>query len=138
MFIITENNILKDFSCRYEDEYHNKIRLARKDNGFYARLKFNNDKVSVPVIRVPFPVQTEARGMKIVLNFSDGTDHTTDEDVQTAISGATALINRWIMMLTDVMAFDLNRQQCGDDAAKHMIKVLEKYEELRPAVEAVL
>jgi len=42
------------------------------------------------------------------------------------------------MMLTDVMAFDLNRAQCGEAAAKKMMKDLRKYEELRPAIEAVM
>lgn len=138
MFTITENNILKDFSCRYEDEYHNKIRLARKGQGFYAKLKFGNDKVTLPVIHVNFPVQTEDKGLRVVLNFSDGIDHSGDKDVSAAVEGTTTLINRWIMMLTDVMAFDLNRAQCGEAAAKKMMKDLRKYEELRPAIEAVM
>lgn len=138
MFTLIENNILKDFSCRYEDEYHNRIRFAREENGFYAKLKFADEKVSVPVIRVTFPVAVDEKGLKITLNFSDGKDHSADKDVSAAISGTTFLINHWIMMLTDAIAFDINRKTCGEETAKHILKDLAKYEELRPVIRTVI
>lgn len=139
MFNIVENNIIKDFSCRYEDEYHNRIRLARKGQGFYAKLKFSNDKVSVPVIRVQFPVEENEKGLRIVLNFADGKDHSGDEDVVCAVEGTAKLINHWIMMLTDIIRLEFTpalNDVPPEALAKVKFDTLKGYEELSDVISA--
>ncbi|MGN0240064.1 MAG: hypothetical protein ACI4CS_00095 [Candidatus Weimeria sp.] len=137
MFTLKENNILKDFSCKYEDSYHNRLRLARKGNGFYAKLKFGNSAVSMPVIRVSFPLKDDETGINVNINFSDGHNHSGDEDVKEALSGTEELVNRWICMMLDIQAFELGLKTCGEDAKKDLIKSLKKYEELAPVIRAV-
>lgn len=135
MFKITENRISQDFSCRYEDGYGNKVRFQRNSGngmGFYARVNFADKDVTMPVIKVSFPVQTGDKGLKVNLNFKDGKDHSADEDVKAAMEGVTELINRWIMMLTDVIALNLpfDKARPMEEQAKERFKVLDRYEEM--------
>lgn len=138
MFTLTENDILKDFSCRYEDECGNKLRMARKGAGFYARVKFANENVTLPAVHVNFPLDKSEDGLNVRLNFADDIDHSKDADVLTAVSGLSAMISRWIRLIGDVLDYDIARQGGADEeTTKEILSSLGQYEELKGIIQSV-
>lgn len=137
MLKITENNILKDFSCIYEDEYRNWIRVARNEhNGFYVRVKPANKNTKVDVIRISLPVEDD--GVNVNCHFLDGKDYSDEPSVSAALMGAAELINRWAMMITTVLTIDICASYKNDKQSLLMINMLSQYEELKPIVESVV
>lgn len=138
MFTLKENNILEDFSCRYEDECGNKLRMARKGAGFYAKMKFADKNVTLPAVHVDFPIDKSEGGLNIRLHFADGVDHSGDKDVLTALNGLSVMISRWIRLIGDVLDYDIARQGGADEkTTKEILSSLGQYEELKGIIQSV-
>lgn len=147
MFQLTKNDFINSGRCNYEDEFHNKAVLTRKNNGFIAKLRFANTNVHTDAFEVKVPPSPGEGGQKMTLKFTDGIDHSLDTDVSGAICSFTALTQKWIDMLYGINLLDMScdvvkkinqdENLTEADIWQQKMSVLSQFEELTSFVKSV-
>lgn len=148
---LIENEYATKGKCIYEDDYNNRLYVFKKENTsikglcFVAKIRFNNKFVKANPITVNVPLN-DTNGANLHLDFLDGVDRTDDEDVKSGIQMTTEIIQRWIMMMMDILFLnihpELNQQLYPgadeESIAKQKIENLLVYEELNGVVNGVM
>ncbi len=142
MFFITENRMLENSTCRYEDPDGNRAYFEKTEKGFVGRIRFKDKRVRMESLVVEFPIK-DMEGANLNISYHDGISK--DEPfIQNGIDGFIVLVQRWIRMCGDIryLAADLQTLQALKGMNEKAINqnrmlAITQYEELHPVVDAV-
>ena len=105
MFTISKNTFADNGICKYSDEYGNTVFMKRKGSGgFTGKLRFYDKRIIIEPIYYDPGEENSLDGTH--LNIEHPSDIKLDSpEIQTAISGFTKIVQRWIRMLSDISVF---------------------------------
>lgn len=143
MFLLTKNTYIEDGKCWYKDEHNNTVFAKQTEEGFTARLRFNNKKVSMEPINVKIPLEEDEDGAMLDINVSDEFIN-NNVDVSEGLKNFTNLVQNWINMSYDIKAFGVNGVISGKNEQEtvnlynNSLQKLMIYEELLPTINRIL
>ena len=142
MFSLVKNEFLDKGICRYEDEYGNSVFMKRNGQCFVGKLRFFNKNVKLDPVRYDPCNRSESGGFNTSIKFPEGVN-IDDDDIKGGIDGFTAIVQRWVCMVSDISMFSsaqvgmaatdsMYPGMTAEDVWKDRMTALTQYDELTP------
>jgi hypothetical protein len=74
MFKLTDNKLIEEGYCKYEDNFGNKLFIKKEDLSFTAKLRFKREGITAYPLKISYPPKNGETGLDFKYDYVKGTD----------------------------------------------------------------
>ena len=107
MFKLTDNKLIEEGYCKYEDNFGNKLFIKKEDLSFTAKLRFKREGITAYPLKISYPPKNGETGLDFKYDYVKGTDLNA-EDVQSGLKSFSLMCQHWFDMMNIISMLSLN------------------------------